>query len=183
MALAFLDTSFYILRFLKTSASAAVSNVVEDPASTNYITELTIVEWMSALARRYKSRDLDMSGVTNNMSRLMHDIVAGRVSVFNIGNEVYDRAVHLLKYAAIEERRALDTQDALLLCTAIELASVAKSPLTLYTADRRFARIILDLRIARPYVTPQFVDPGFKGPNLIRRIVRAVASVGDRLWR
>jgi predicted nucleic acid-binding protein len=148
--------------------------VVENPANKNFISELTIVEWTSALARRYRAGDLTAEGVEANVLALMSDIATERVHVFAAGNQVYERAVHLLKYAGIQERRALDSQDAILLTTAIEISGSGREALTFHTSDRRFANVVSNLQLAQSYLSIAYTAAQFNRVPFMRRLRNAL---------
>jgi len=174
MPIAFIDTSFYMPCCLPSPSSAAAKQILEDPAYTHYIAELAMVEWISAAAKTLRESKITRRHLEDGYNKLLLDIATKRIRVFPTIPGLYDKAIHVLRYAAVTEKRALRTLDALILVTAIDVAHHAQQKIDFFLSDERFANLVKDLEISKDYVDVKLVQHSPEPPpSFLTRCKRA----------
>ena len=120
--------------------------------------ELTLLEWSSALASVCRQQQMDYATFKANELALMTDVADGKLGILPLSRSV-ERARYLIEYAGVVERRGLRTGDAIQLLTALGAASSLRRVVTFVTCDRTLANIVHDLAPFRPYLRDLFLQP------------------------
>jgi predicted nucleic acid-binding protein len=109
-----------------------VESVINDPASTNVLSWLTVVETQSAFALKVRTGEITADDFDLLRKRLKTDVAARRLLVTRVLRRHFDRAERLLaKYGLRQRLRSLD---ALHLGIALDLRELGHIN-TLVTAD------------------------------------------------
>jgi len=152
----YIDTCALKWRYLSGGPTPTVNQLMDDADTTVLTSELTLLEWSSALGCVYRENQIDYQTFKSNELALMIDIANDKLMIFPMTRSI-ERARYLIEYVGIINRRALRTGDSIQLVTAIEAASAARETVTFVTCDRRLASIIQDLDTFQPFLTALFL--------------------------
>ena len=155
----YIDTCSLKWRYLTGSRTTDVSNLVESNGNNVFTSELTILEWSSAMADAVRiSGAIDSSAFKTNEFALFTDISKGNLKIFKI-SRLIERARYWIEFVAVLNKRALRTNDSIHLTAALDLSSRVKQTVEFVTSDRALAKIISDFDIFKPYLNSQYYDP------------------------
>ncbi len=154
----YIDTSALKWRYLSGAPTPVVNALMEDPKTVVLTSELSILEWSSALAWIYRENQIDYRTFKSNELALMADIADDRLVIFPVTRSI-ERARYLVEYVGVIRRLPLRTGDAIQLVTALEAASAARGPITFVTSDKQLARIVKEVDTFQPHLTSSFVAP------------------------
>jgi hypothetical protein len=129
---------------------------MDNPDTPVLTSELTILEWSSALGCLCRGNQMDYQTFKINEQALMADIANDNLIVVPMTRSI-ERARYLIEYVGIINRRALHTGDSIQLVTAREAAYTARETITFVTCDRKLASIIQDLDTFQPFLTALFL--------------------------
>lgn len=149
MAVYMLDTSGLIKYYTIEIGSKNVEAIINDSTNQIFISDLSIVELVSTLAKKVRMKAMGANGFHLARRRFFADIVANKFNVEMLRQEHGRSAINLLvKHAT---KRGLRTLDALQLAIAIDPKS-RRGLDGFVCADDKLAKIIKLEKIA-------FVDP------------------------
>ena len=114
-----LDTSALVKYYHPETGSRWVLDLVRREQTRLLVSNLTVVEMHSALAKKYRSRAISFQAYEATVDELARDIDEGRFAVVELTNHIQALAISLLKKHA--PTRALRTLDALQLAVAVDL--------------------------------------------------------------
>jgi len=134
-----LDTSALVKYYHPEPGSGGVIQLVGQAGVGLFISDLTIIEMHSALAKRVRIGAITRTAYTGNRLRFEADVAAGRFAIVQITHQHKEAAIGLLKKHA--PTRALRTLDALQLAVAVELKAQGKLDYFV-TADDRFGKVV-----------------------------------------
>jgi predicted nucleic acid-binding protein len=154
----YVDTCALKWRYLSGGPTLTVNQLMDDPDTTVLTSELTLLEWSSALGCVYRENQIDYQTFKSNELALMSDIANDSLIVCPMTRSI-ERARYLIEYVGIINRRALRTGDSIQLVTALEVASAAREVVTFVTCDRKLANIIQDLDTFQPLLAALFLSP------------------------
>ena len=154
----YVDTCALKWRYLSGGPTLTVNQLMDDPDITVLTSELTLLEWSSALGCVYRESQIDYQTFKSNELALMSDIASDNLIVWPMTRSI-ERARYLIEYVGIINRRALRTGDSIQLVTALEVASAAREVITFVTCDRRLASIIQDLDTFQPFLIALLLSP------------------------
>ena len=139
MAVYFLDTSALVKYYHAEVGRPKVVSLVEDPASSIYISRLSHVEWHSAFARHVRTGAISADEFRRLRGRFLADLKARTFRIIPLNNSHLHQASRLLSTHALT--RSLRTLDALQLAIALALHHI--TPLDAFIcADANFCPII-----------------------------------------
>ncbi len=154
----YIDTCALKWRYLDGNPTSAVSQLMDDPNTSVATSELTILEWSSALGCAYREHSIDLQRFKSNELALMTDIAAGNLLIVPMIRGI-ERARYLIEYVGIHHGRALRTGDSIQLTTALEVSATMRQATTFVTCDRKLARIVDDISAIQPYLDSLFLCP------------------------
>lgn len=114
-----LDTSALVKYYHPETGSQWVLNLVRREQPHLLVSNLTVVEMHSALAKKYRCRAISFQAYQAAVDELVRDMDEGRFAVVELTSHVQTLAINLLKKHA--PTRALRTLDALQLAVAMDL--------------------------------------------------------------
>lgn len=133
--IAFFDTSALMPKYVEGVHSYRVRKVISPRNAPVFISELSLVEAISTLARHCRGSRLSHAEFTLLKGLFEDDLVNGMIEIVPLTTIDLRRAQHLLEFAGVEQRRKLDTQDAIIAVTCLELALQLGRRVTFYTRD------------------------------------------------
>jgi len=157
-------TSFYIdtcslkWRYLNGNCTAVINGILDAPGNTVFTSELTILEWSSALAWAVREHHIDKGLFKSNEMALFTDIAQQSIRVFKITRFI-ERARFWIEFVGVVHKRGLRSYDAIHLTAALELASRLKQQVEFVTSDRKLASIVADFPAFSTHLTSRFVNP------------------------
>lgn len=154
----YIDTCALKFRYLSGGPTPVVNQIMDNPDTPVLTSELTILEWSSALGCLCRGNQMDYQTFKINEQALMADIANDNLIVVPMTRSI-ERARYLIEYVGIINRRALHTGDSIQLVTAREAAYAARETITFVTCDRTLASIIQDLDTLQPYLTTLLLAP------------------------
>lgn len=154
----YIDTCALKWRYLNGAATATVNQIIDGPNNEVFTSELTMLEWTSALAWCVRENQIDFETFKTNEVALMTDIASDRVRLSPLYRSI-ERARYLIEYVGAVKKRGLRTGDSIQLITAIELISARREAFTFVTSDKRLANIVADVDVFRPNLTAYYVAP------------------------
>ncbi|MSV31396.1 MAG: PIN domain-containing protein [Bryobacterales bacterium] len=122
MAQYFFDTSAAVKYYHVEAGTPAVSAIFEEPGRQIRISTLRLLEIQSAFAMKVRSGVLDRNAAGTQRLRLMLDVAAGDIEVYDLTVGHFLTAERLIGKYAYSHR--LRTLDALQLAVAIDLATL-----------------------------------------------------------
>lgn len=154
----YIDTCSLKWRYLLGKPTGDVNSLVQTATNDVFISELTILEWSSALAGAVRDSAIDFSIFKKNEVALFTDIASKNLKIFTI-RRMLERARYWVEYVGVLNKRGLKTNDAIHLTAAIELSGQLGESVVFVTSDKRLSRIIDDFDVFRPQLTSQYLDP------------------------
>lgn len=130
MTIYYLDTSALLKRYLSERGSEWVKTLAE-PGTGNLIlvSELTTVEFISALARRQREGSITLAGLFTLQTRFFGDLEHEYLSIPLATDVLRAACDRLVRYP-------LRSLDAIQLASALEALRVLGEPITFVTADK-----------------------------------------------
>ena len=119
MAQYFFDTSAIVKYYHAEVGTAAVAAILQEPERKIRISSLGFLEIQSAFAMKVSSGILNRDAAGLQRARLMLDIAAGAIEVYNITGDHFASAERLIGRHSFSRR--LRTLDALQLAVALDL--------------------------------------------------------------
>jgi hypothetical protein len=107
-----------------------------------FIAEITMLEILSALASELHGARIQKADFEAANKAFLGDVAEGRVRVRPFGMQEYLASRALLHHVAVHLGRHLRTQDAIVACSARELALETRSTIPFYTCDQRLAKTL-----------------------------------------
>ena len=154
----YIDTCALKWRYLNGSPTSAVNQLMDDPHVTVATSELTILEWSSALGKTYRSREIDYDSFKRNELALMGDIAAGALVIFPITRTI-ERARYLIEYVGVHHSRHLTTGDSIQLRTALDVSASARQLTTFVTCDKKLSKTIQHIDDFKPHLESVYLSP------------------------
>jgi predicted nucleic acid-binding protein len=140
MANQFFDTSAAAKHYRVELGTPRVDALLAQAGVSHVISDLTVVEFHSVLARLTRTGQISASGFQSARGRFLADIVAGLWRVAPVAAAHYHRAQHLLTQHGLTQ--SLRTLDALQLAVALDLNAV--TPLAAFVcADANLCTLAL----------------------------------------
>lgn len=158
MSYYYVDTCALKWRYLSGGPTSTINQLMDDPDTTLLTSELTLLEWSSALGCVYRENQIDYQTFKSYELALMSDMANDNLIVYPMTRSI-ERARYLIEYVGIINRRALRTGDSIQLVTALEVASAAREVITFVTCDRKLASVIRDLDTFQPFLTDLLLIP------------------------
>ena len=159
----FLDTCALIHRYVSGPFSRLVRRIVSSDRWPVYVAEPTVLEMASALARQCRSHRWDVHAFDALDRRFFQDIAFGRLRVRAVTKQEVLRARHLLRYAGVVKGNKLESADALIAVTCLELAYEVKERVVFYTQDWPLYATIRGVDAFRAMLELRFLGPGRGG--------------------
>jgi predicted nucleic acid-binding protein len=119
MAHTFIDTSALVKYYHPEDGTQAVTRLLEEPGTSDYLSRLSLVETVSAFAVKFRLGQIDDQGFDDLRRRFYHDISQGRFRVMPITTARYQEATQLIERHV---RIGLRTLDAIQLAVALALS-------------------------------------------------------------
>lgn len=166
----FFDTSALVHRYLDGPDSRKVRRIVSDSRVICNIADWTILEMVSALARRCRQEAMSKRDFDLLEKRFFRDIATGRLRVRVTTSRDMMRARDLLRYAGIIKGRRLDSGDAFIASCCLDLAYQEKRRITFCTSDKKLYSILSEITVftsalqLRFFIPPNFIGPAPIGP-------------------
>ena len=158
MAQYYIDTCSLKWRYLSGTPTNFVNQIMEDSTNRIFTSELTILEWSSALASVCREDIIDYTTFKQNELALMTDIVVDRLLIRPLTRSI-ERARYLIEYVGVNKKLALRTGDSIHVVTALDVAAAIKEEVNFVTSDRKLARIINEVESFPPLLTATFLEP------------------------
>lgn len=137
-AICFLDTSALVKHYHEEEGSEVVERLFQEPERRLMISDLSIIEFYSAIALKVRTKEIKAKTFTNLRKLFAHDLKEGLYEVVLFREQEKRLATKLLiKHAP---RRSLRTLDAIQLAVMKSKGGEAISAVV--CADERFCRII-----------------------------------------
>ena len=134
----FFDTSAFIKHYVEELGSEVVDRAFDDPDNIRLITDLTVIEFHSAFARRVRMGELEREDFEDVQSALEADIREGRLQVEGLSESDKVEATRLIQQYGLS--RELRTLDAMQLAVMKRLGAATLR--TVYCADRTLVSIL-----------------------------------------
>jgi predicted nucleic acid-binding protein len=134
----FFDTSALIKHYAEEIGTGIIDRAFDAPDTRRIITDITIIEFHSAFARRMRMGQCDAETFEGAKSELAADIADGHLEVEPLTEADKADAIRLIEQHGAS--RGLRTLDALQLAVMNRLGSEALQ--TIYCADRVFVAIL-----------------------------------------
>ena len=147
----FLDTSALVKRYHQEPGTDAVIALIENPNRPTLISDLAIIEFHSALAKKVRQKELSVDAFQQVREFFLKECQAGLYEIVLVEDKVKAKSVELLNEFAVDY--GLRTLDALQLATAWLLAQ-SRGNVAFVTADPKL------LKLTREKITGlQAIDP------------------------
>lgn len=154
----YIDTCALKWRYLNGNPTPDVNQLMDNPNASVTTSELTILEWSSALASSCRDGTIDYDLFKLNELALMTDIAVGKLLIFPMTRAI-ERARYLIEYVGIHHGRALRTGDSIQVTTALNLSSTMHTGTTFVTCDETLSNIIRDIGEFRPQLDSLYLPP------------------------
>ncbi len=142
MSVVFIDTSALKWKYISGPETAGIDRIFSDASVEVFISELTILEWSRALATATREKKLTYEDYKKNELAFMTDIHARRPLVLSIPTRGIERARHIIDYVGVHLGKRIDTQDALHIVVAQELASSKQTSVRFVSCDQKLLRLL-----------------------------------------
>lgn len=154
----YIDTCSLKWRYLSGTPTGFVNSVIESPINNVYTSEITILEWSSALACAVREKTIELDVFKNNELAFFNDIAETRLKIFQ-AKRVIERARSWIEFVGVIHERALKSNDAIHLSAALELSSQLREPVTFLTSDEKLHKAIDSLDVFKPHLISKFLKP------------------------
>lgn len=154
----YIDTCALKWRYLNGAATNEVNGIIDSPQNQVFTSELTMLEWTSALACCVRENQIDLETFKLNEIALMTDIAFDRLRLTPLYRTI-ERARYLIEYVGAVKKLGLRTGDSIQLVTAIELISARREAFTFVTSDKQLANIVRNTDVFRPNLTAYYLAP------------------------
>ena len=145
----FFDTSALQHRYVSGSYSRRVRTLLGRSTSRARIAETTVLELPSALATRCRANGWGLKKFDHLHAQFWDDLASDTLSVRAVGMREVKRAIHLIRFSGVANKRALKSSDALIAACAVEHALDIKQVVNFYTSDRALFFALRDLNVFR----------------------------------
>jgi predicted nucleic acid-binding protein len=135
MPVYFFDTSALQHRYMDGPYSKRIRRIISTGSNECFIADITVLEIASALGNRCRQGNLRYQRYDQANDRFWEDIAEGRLIVRDTSQRDVMRARNLLRYAGVLKRRRLQSADALVAVTCLELALERGEAIIFYTSD------------------------------------------------
>lgn len=135
MDIYFFDTCALVCRYAADQFTNRVNRIVQGKNRTIHISDLTVVEISSALAKTCRARKLSASEFFKMRAAFEDDIANGLIQVETSSQADLLSARDLLEDAAVLNHRDLRSSDAIIVSTSRGLAYTLDRRITFYTRD------------------------------------------------
>lgn len=135
----FLDTSALVKRYHREPGTDAVIALIEDPTRPVLISDLAIIEFHSALAKKARQKELSLDAFQEVRDFFLNECQGGLYEIVLIEDKVKAKSVELLNEFAVDYN--LRTLDALQLATAWLLAQSGEK-IAFVTTDPKLLKLI-----------------------------------------
>lgn len=158
----FFDTSALIPRYMRGKFTYRVNQLF---ASKNQIviSEISMVEIVSALASNCRDKGLTASDFDRFHGAFLEDVATGRINVKSLSSYDMNRARHLLILGGVVNRRSLKSSDALIAVSCREHALETRQRWTFYTKDWRLYSTLYEINAYRSALRLRFFGRGRGG--------------------
>jgi len=141
MTLCYFDTSALQYRYTGGRHARTVSRTINDTRNTCFISEFTILEIASVLAKACRREKLKLKDFQRMDRKFWEDLDAKRLLVRPLSQTDLLRARHLMRRSA-ELGRGMTTADSVIATSAMELALERGERVTLFTEDKGICGVI-----------------------------------------
>ncbi len=162
MSIFFFDTCALVPRYKTGPFSYRVNRVFGSPNPV-YISEMTIVEIVSALASICRDKKLPEFEFEKMKLAFWKDVDDGRIAIKNINPRDMMLATHLLSLAGIVNRRNLGSLDAMVAVGCRELALEMGKRVTFYTKDWTLYSTLYQINAYRSALKMRYLGKGKGG--------------------
>lgn len=159
MPIYFFDTCALQHRYLDAPDAPTVRRIISDRRVICYITDWTIVEMASTLARRCRQLSAACREFDRLERKFFADIADGRLKVRVSSSRDFTRARDLLRFAGMIKRRRLSSGDALIAACCLDLAYQEKERITFCTSDQPLFSILGDITAYTSALRLRFFRP------------------------
>lgn len=124
---------------------AAVETLLNETETTLGLSEVTILEYSSVLAKLWRQSEYpahDQPWAERCLDALMRQIAAGRIEIVLVPPRAAEHAMSLMKIAVRDGLIALGPWDALHLISAVAWADRLGNPVEFATCDTDFQRLV-----------------------------------------
>ncbi len=153
-----MDTCSLKWRYLSGAPTADLNSILDAGDKHVYIGELTILEWSSALASAVKEGLITKNVFKSNELALFKDIADQKVKVFQ-AKRLFERARSWIEFIGVVHQRALKTNDAIHLSTALELSAQVQDTVNFITSDQKLYNIIASFDVFKPHLRAVYLKP------------------------
>jgi predicted nucleic acid-binding protein len=167
----FFDTSALQQRYVRSQGSRRIRRIISDHRNRCYISEWTVLEIASALGKRCRGAQLDISDFDSMNQEFFRDVAKGRLVVRPVTSREIRRARDLLRFAGIVKRKSLSSGDALVATSCLYLAYELKTRVPFYLSDRGLFNLLGYVNAFAAAVDLRFAEVGTQ---------QAVPNVPDR---
>lgn len=141
----FFDASALQHRYIDGPKSRGIRQTITDARNSCFISDLTILEIASALARHCRKNKLPVTTYVKLDQAFWRDIYQGKILVRNATQRDFLRARHLLRYAGVKKGKNIKSADALIAACCLEFALETKSSVTFCLEDWPLYHVIRDI--------------------------------------
>jgi len=141
----FFDTSALYYRYDTHSHSRRVRRIVSDTRYDCYIADVSIVEIASSFGKQCRERGWGTKKFDQMDRRFFDDMAVRRLNICPITKGLMLRARHLIRFAGVEKKRSIKTNDALIACCSLDLALEKKQRVNFYTCDKTLYSVLKDI--------------------------------------
>lgn len=159
MAIYYIDTSSLKWRYISGRPTSVVDQLLESATDHVITSELTILEWSSALASVYRNHIIDRRAFKRNEIALMTDIYQEKLEIYPLAPRTIEKARYLIEYIGVEQGLSLRTGDSIQLISAFNFASYMTSKVFFITSDRKLSNIVDKVDVVSQQLTANFLNP------------------------
>lgn len=152
----FFDTSALVKRYHKELGTDVVDAVFRDKDATRMISDIGVVEFYSAFAKKVRTREITEEDFQETVNALAQDIQSGPIQLaFFAESEKKEAALLIMKYSLSRNLRTLDAMQ-----LAVMKKIGARVITHVYCADQPFAGLVEEegFSVINPEQPPEAED-------------------------
>lgn len=134
-------------------------SVISRHKNAVFVAEISMLEIVSALGDDLRGGRITPQQYYLADEAFLEDIAGGRIQVRPFLASQYVQSRYILAHVGIDAKRNLGSQDAIVACTARELAIEKRTAVKLLTCDRRFANVVNDIKLFHGLVRAEYLAP------------------------
>ena len=131
----FFDTSALKHHYIVGQHTRRVRLALGRSSTTSQIADVTILEMPSAFAQVCRSSGLGLNTFDKLYRQFLDDVARGSFSVRVPKKKDIQRAIHLIRFAGLVNKKGLKSSDALIAATALDYALEVQRTVNFYTSD------------------------------------------------